>query len=176
MVAPTIAVPGSPEALFRYAEAYAEASDILSRDQYRREPDGSQLHVTQAAHTAPTTVLDALALEVYLKALYSIDYGKPAWGHKCCNLFMSLRPGTQDAVRYHYSLQVESDHKIIAHLRTRHPDFDISFDHCISLANDNFTKMRYLFEGSKGKMFCWPLLRKAVRGTILSIKPEFANL
>lgn len=165
----------SAEAIFRYADAFAEASEKLG-EQFRKEPSGSQLHFTQAAHIAPTATLEAFSVELYLKCLHVLDFGKAPLGHNCQKLFESLAPGTQEGIRHCYREQLKKDYKIVAFLHKNHPEFEPTLENSISLSKEVFTAMRYGYEGGKGRMFIWPVLRKAIRMAILAIRPDFANL
>jgi len=163
----------SPRAIFSYAEAFAEATEKLQA-QFRRQPSGTQAHVADAAHIAPTVTLDSFATELYLKCLYAIDHGMPSRGHKYQELFAALKPGMQQAVRYVYN-DFLANHSVAEFMRRNEPTFIAGLDECLRISNETFESMRYLYEGGHGQQFYWPLLRLALRKTILSINPNWAT-
>ena len=162
----------SPLAIYLSAEAFIEAT-VKLEDQLRNLPSVTQIYATDAAHTAPTITLDSFSLELYMKCLYAIDHGKPMKGHNCKAIFSALKPGTRDSLRYHYNIQLATD-PTVGLVNKMQPGFSPTLDNCLDLCSNLFEKYRYLYEGiGQAKMFYWPLLRLAVRETVLAINPAW---
>jgi hypothetical protein len=165
-----------PLIIFRYAEAYAAAAEMLT-SQVKQSPTGIKLIAAEAHHKSPMVTLEAFSLELYLKCLHATDHGGyPGRGHDTWALFTSLKPGTQQAIRHSYTLQLQTRTEVdLVNRRERglHP----TLDRCLQDAAHLFEDMRYFFEErNRGKkIFFWPLLRTAIRNTILRSYPDWRS-
>ena|SRR5579871_148697 len=169
------ATPKQPLATAESIFLYAEAAEKLIEQAKRAAPHDAQTHVTDAAGFAPMVTLDAFAQELYLKCLQAIDYGKANRGHDCKKLFSELTPGTQRAVKQMYSAELATS-PIAKQYAKNFPRDPMTLDKCLDLSSKVFEKVRYLYEGTGGtKMFSWPLLRVALRKTILAIHPDWSK-
>jgi hypothetical protein len=166
--------PIDPRTLFSYAEAFSAGAEKLREQAQKEVPGGKGIPVADAGHFAPLATLDSFALELYLKCLHQIDHGNPGWGHKCKDLFDALFPGTQKAVRMTYNSRLATE-KIAIEFAENHPRVPMGLDNVLELSNDAFETVRYLYEGTGGKMlFYWPMVKLAVRDTLVAIHPEWA--
>ena len=156
----------SARAVFLLAEAFAEAAEML-QEQFQQRPSGESSFATEASHISPRITLDALATELYFKCLHLIDRNSAAWGHEYRPIFDNLSSGMQQSIRYHYNLLL-STHPIVSHANKNLPGFSPSLDNVLDESHKVFDTSRYLFEGTGGPKFYWPLLRLAVRETIFS--------
>jgi hypothetical protein len=162
----------SAKAIFLYAEAFSQAAEML-QDQFQQLDPEKAVHVTQSAAGVPRTVLDAFATELYLKCLQKNELGKIVQkGHVLKKLFEALPTGTQKAIRYRYN-EIVANSPITKVLQNKHPRFAVGLDNVLEMSSDVFFRVRYLYEGEHGKMFYWPLLRTAVRNTIIAIHPDW---
>lgn len=86
-----------------------------------------------------------------------------------------MSAGTQDSIRTWY-VQVRDGQ--YAALMTQHskdfPGFDHSFENCLKLSSDTFTKTRYGFEGISEAIFYRPPIRVAIRNAIASTHPGWS--
>lgn len=165
------AQPVTAQSIFNYAEAYAEAAETLVTQLKRLSPF-KDTQIPDAADLAPSAVLDALALELYLKCLHFMDHGKASRGHEPVKLFAALKPGTQKAIRTLYNDALKT-YALAPELANRHPKFQQGLDNVLDWSNDIFINVRYLYEGNNSKMFYWPLTRIVVRNVILATHPNW---
>lgn len=159
--------------VFSYAEAFSEATGLLD-PQFKNVPPHTVTSFARAAHFAPKVTLDAFATELYLKCLRRIDLGEPGWGHDCKRLFGQLKAGTQKAVRLHYA-NLLSTHPAVDLLNKNSPGVQPTLEFVLDKSSDIFKTVRYLYEheGENVELFYWPLVRMAVRETILTINPAW---
>lgn len=165
--------PNSVDAqtIFSYAEAFAEAADRL-REQAREIQ--APTPIAEAAKFAPMTTLDSFALELYLKCLHVIDHGKAARGHDFKKLFGGLTEGMQKAVRTLYNIRLSRE-AIANEAAKDHPRIPLGLDSILEMSKTTFETMRYLYEKDviTSRLFYWPMVRLAVRDTILAIYPAW---
>jgi len=166
-----------PRDIFKYAESFKEAAELLNQKQVRSKPSGVKYAPPDAAHVSPMLTLDTLALELYLKCLHAIDHnGDAGWGHDPWALFTKLKPGTQKSVHVFYTEQLKT-HPAVNLVNKNEPNIRPTIELCLQGKENFFQDIRYFFEGRKrgGPSFFWPLTRIAVRNTILAINPNWKN-
>jgi HEPN domain-containing protein len=182
--------------VFLYGEAYSEAASRLFHPQFTRfEPNENTQDISHAGqkghivpfdpkdegfYTSPMTVLDAFAVELYLKCLYILDCNKhPPKKHDFLVLFERLtNKGTKDSIRLLYGEYIKIS-PIAPVLQKRDPKTYkevLELERYLELSGKVFEDVRYFYgwEG-KSKMFYWPMLRLAVRKTILAIEPMWTT-
>jgi len=163
-----VAVP-DPRAIFRLAEGFRDAADVLNSHDVREKT-----HATSESPTydsAAMLVVDALAVELYLKCLYVLDHKRePPFKHPFDVLFYKLTSETQSAVRRRFD--INNNHIVLRLFRQENPSAPPLFDFAafLKVASDTFTRMRYAYEATnklpKGWFF-WSGPRDALRDTIL---------
>lgn len=153
--------------IFRCAEAYARAAEALAED-LKQAVKGS---TNKPEDILPLAVLDAFAVELYLKCLRVTDYGNHRRGHDLKELVEALKPETQQSIRVMYNHELASkEGRAYARMKPRSP---IGFDRCLEMSKHVFEDSRYPFEMSDGKVEYWTLLRKAVRRVICASYPQW---
>jgi hypothetical protein len=164
----TTAVPADPYPIFQGAEASLYACRILDAHCKRhRDP-----------HILPSVmaVNSALALELFLKCLRTIESGGFFKRHELDQLFRDLRKSTRDKIRRrHDEIQASAERgPFFAKLRA--DGFRTDLDSLLKMGRKTFEHFRYPFDPQiVAQKTTWALddLMRIVRNMILEKHPEW---
>jgi len=160
----------NPGAVFITAERFWKASRILA-ERMSRGPE------VDVGLSAPTVVLGAFAIEVYLKCLYAIEHrGKPAYGHDLLKLFGLLSKASRARIREQYDQEIKTDEttQVLVRYAREHEQHEVNLDLDAVLrdARDAFATWRYSFEGRVSGFVGGPAIQSAIRSRILELAPD----
>ncbi|GGG53186.1 HEPN domain-containing protein [Epilithonimonas arachidiradicis] len=94
----------------------------------------------------PALTLCGLSLELYLKAIYFHENGKPKNGHDIFKLYNSLSPNSKNSIINFFNTNKESFIKIYENFITHNHIKIISFEETLKELSDIFISMRYMYE------------------------------
>jgi hypothetical protein len=106
---------------------------------------------------ASMVVLQSLALEIYLKHLYTVEYHKPYDGHHLKQIFDALSEGTRRKITDSYNRSLaESD--FIKQILAKHQEIkkeapQLDLDHVLEKWSEAMSEWRYFFEPSQNVVF-----------------------
>jgi hypothetical protein len=161
-VNPEQAKPVDPKQLFKAAEVFREARDLLY----------SKLRETRLRLAVPWGVNDALALELHLKCLLLIEQGTYPEEHNLKELFRNLSRQTKDVLRKEHDGIAEND-PIFTNARAQ-IGIETNLETLLELGQDAFTQLRYAFEGTPPVgMWGLDIFTQLVRKRILLKHPDW---
>lgn len=155
-------VTADPSVIFQAAEAFLGVK-IKLRGAYER---GEVLPVVLAVNSA-------LALELYLKCLRTIEVGSFPWGHELDAQFRDLNSDTQEELRRRHD-EAAAAAPFFSDLRARGIDTDL--DSLLAMGRKTFVNFRYAFENdpaAKDDKWALDAFVIIVRGYILEKHPEW---
>jgi len=122
---------------------------------------------------APFVTLSAFSIELYLKCIYTIEYGKDApYQHDLDKLFSKLTDESRVVIRMFYDMFVEKDVVVNAML-VQVPEAKIDLDSVLKESGKAFEKWRYSYQRNiTGFPASRPLIQ-ALRARIQILKPEW---
>ena len=136
-----------------------------------------QLRASQTADTSPFMTVDSFALELYIKCLFAMDYGKePPKGHDIKWFYKRLKQNTKQRLRKNYAAEVLKS-GMPSTMNKKQRRMMSGFISYLNVSNQTFMEVRYLYEREwkkKGRIGYWPIMRFAARKTILDIMPDWA--
>ncbi len=159
------------KAVFGVAEGYTKSANVLI-EHCGRKKDKDVVH--------SVVVLQALALENYLKCLYFLDYGKIYDGHNLRRLFDSLDAESQRQVRAHYDNFLKTSKFIelahAKHKQIRGDEANLDFDRVLDEWAEAFEEWSYVYEARHRVGFlAFPEIRNALHQRITQLDPSLGK-
>jgi hypothetical protein len=133
----------------------------------------SALELTRVPTLIPQIVLQALALELYLKCILFLDGGNP-WGHEVLDLYRQLSPVRQKRFEELYNEGCQNG-EAFAEMQREEPEqvFDLVF--ALTEMNNAFKKWRYAYEAPGPRNCFLGSPWHAARRLILEAKPTWGD-
>jgi hypothetical protein len=153
--------------IFQYAELFRQGSLLLTKDMMERVVPP---HHWAMGLNVPVNVLSAFCLELYLKALITIDTGVTPWGHDLEQLFNALGLGRQQQGEKMWIECCKRDPTWEPMERQAKMKFD--FRYCLKMSKNAFEEFRYAYEGNV-KGYLLNHLDGIIREIILKDKPDW---
>lgn len=165
MARKTSSVSADPHLIFHSGEAFLNVCRTLDADIHKR----GNRHILPLA----MAVNSALALELFLKCLRTIESGSFSKGHEFDQQYYDLQKSTQDEIRERHD-KIEACSPFFADLRKR--GFKTDLDSLLKMGRNTFINFRYAFEpGAVAQKTIWALddFMRLVRIMILEKHPEW---
>lgn len=124
----------------------------------------------------PTVVLRSFSIELYLKCLKSIECGKVPRGHELLSLYLCLSEVNRKKIRDKFDFYIQYNPAVIAMQKQLGEKMvSLSIEDVLRTVNKVFETWRYAYEGKGGSSYGLGELSRAVRETIVELRPEFAK-
>ncbi|MDW9594553.1 hypothetical protein GOA63_20335 [Sinorhizobium meliloti] len=158
--------------IYKRAEGYYFAMHLLKRrtiGEVITKQQGKPVSVAGPTNMlfSPQAMLLAFSLELYFKAIYARETGKPNHGHELDELFSDLAACTQSAIRRVY----DNPPPFIQAQRViqRKHGIPTEFDECLRISKKAFVQQRYIHEEkNRGSSAVLEDIAMAVRTYILN--------
>jgi hypothetical protein len=158
-------VSADPRLIFQAGEAFLNVCRTLDAEINRR----GNPHILPLA----MAVNSALALELFLKCLRTIESGSFSKGHEFDEQFRDLNESTQNEIKRRHD-QIAANDKFFEDLRSR--GFKTDLDSLLKMGRKTFVHFRYAFEENpSAKDTVWGLddFMLIVRDIILERHPDW---
>jgi hypothetical protein len=151
--------------IFCQAVAFEQAADVMYQHVFG-DANGPVPNMTpeQLHRTCPLVVMEALAVELYLKCLSQIERSGYRHGHDLRLLFDDLSAESRASIRRHYDeIQGTLDWE------------PVTLDEALDRSADAFIEFRYVYE-TKGQtvFYCAGVIATAAKLTITALHPDWA--
>jgi HEPN domain-containing protein len=161
--------PGDEAEMFQYANKLMEATEVLM--------DASPAPTRSKKWNWVIIVNQALAAEIYLKCLHSIENGCVPHGHVLTEFFEELSLGVKNDIRRRYEL-IRREHPVMKTLADwiredgGDPEIALRLDQVLRVSERAFETFRYPWE-YRPKTYLGCPVAWALNATILSLRPDF---
>jgi hypothetical protein len=158
-------VSADPHLIFQTGEAFLNVCRTLDAEVKQR----GNPHILPLA----MAVNSALALELFLKCLRTIESGSFSKGHEFDEQYYDLPESTRDEIKRRHD-QIEASDQFFAKMRT--DGFKTDLDSLLVMGRKTFIHFRYAFENNpSAKTTVWGLddFMLIVRDLILEKHPEW---
>ena len=127
-----------------------------------------ELSAPEVPYVTPAVVCSAFALELYLKALITLEMGGAPRGHSVVSLFGKTTSASQSAIRQRFSELVKTSATVHA-MKLKLPNASSNLDDVLIECDRVFEKWRYSYEGKLSSPFCIEHLLQAVRDRVVTL-------
>ena len=161
----TTLVSADPHRIFQSGEAFLNVCRTLDAEIHKR----GNPHILPLA----MAVNSALALELFLKCLRTIESGSFSKGHEFDQQYYDLQKTTRDEIRRRHD-KIEANAPFFADLRKR--GFKTDLDSLLKMGRKTFVNFRYAFEpAAVAQKTMWALddFMRIIRNMILEKHPEW---
>ena len=150
------------------AAGYSKAANLLMK----------YIGKTRSAEILPSMiVLRSLALEIYLKRLYTLEHHKPYEGHHLKQIFEALSEETRRKVTEYYDRSL-AESSFIKHTLAKHQEIKggvpkLDLEHVLHEWSEVMTDRRYFFEPKHNVVFlAFAEIENALTHRLKDISPE----
>ena len=166
--ASTSTTPTNPFRVFRQAEIFLAASDLLSNFIL---PPGIVPGASDARMVIPRMMNRAFALELYLKCLILLDGGTIPMSHEYDVLFNRLSDLTKADLERRYEESIQSNSVALA-IKSHFASAEFGLPQVLAAEARAFVRWRYVFEGVPPS-FLSEWLLQAARERALDCNPDW---
>lgn len=149
--------------IFINAEVYYATSKILTQHSMQNRPQ-----------FAPAAVVcEAFCLELYFKALITLESSNTPHGHDLAKLFRAVSPANQAKIHSNFDQRTGKLRQAIE----KASGLQIDLAATLKVSRNAFKHMRYFYEGgSPSEGWAAGPVIECIRSVILGLRPEWANL
>lgn len=149
---PAHGTPNAPKEIYLMAEGCVVASNLVAKSIRTGSSTTASFQREEFYKIAPTMVLYAFSVELYLKCLHEMDTGSAPHSHNLLDLYNKLQPATQNSLKKTYEEFLKTDPTALKIVKNN-PTETFSIEDVANRSGEAFVIFRYIYELRSGSPY-----------------------